>query len=304
MYYIDPITTLDSHLLTGTTLAEDTTAVWASGTFAVGDERHVVETHSVYRCAVAGTSSTRPDLDTAGQWVRMRPTNKWAPFDYYASTAATTTAANITYVLSARFINAVRLDAVVGKSVTVTVRNGLGGTVLWTKTRSLQRGASGWWDYAYGQRRQIRALWFTGLPISSSAVIEITIAADGTNTRAVGSIVRGKLKRLQGRGDGGVQQGAEASPKTYTYRRVNDDGTVQIVPRSSSKDLTLDVVVQREFASTAVSELEQMMGRPVAVMASLNSVYDGLSVFGFITKGPVRYSGTMATIQVTVEGTI
>ena len=51
MYYIDPRPILAEHLLTAP--PEDPTPAWTAGTYAVGDERHVVATHRVYKCAVA-----------------------------------------------------------------------------------------------------------------------------------------------------------------------------------------------------------------------------------------------------------
>lgn len=305
MYYIDAITTTDAQILPATTLPEDPTVAWASGTFAVGDEKHVVATHRVYRCAIAGSSTVSPELDP-DRWVDIRPTNLWAPFDIYTTTAATDTA-DFTYVLTTRFCNAIMLRGLLGKEVTVSIKDATGGATIYPATTFVLRlPARGFWDYAFGNRKKKTVLNITGLPMRSAAEVTITVSASGAETRAIGLINRGKLKALHGYGRnfGGTEAGATADPKTYTYRRTNDDGTVSTILRGSSKDLQLNVIMEVAQADTAVQELEALLSTPVGVIASLKNGYAGLSGFGFITKGPVSYKNPIASCQVNVEGII
>lgn len=305
MYYIDAITTTDAMLLAGTTLAEDPTAAWTIGTYAVNDERHVVAMHRVYKCAVAGSSTVSPELDPT-RWKDMRPTNKWAPFDIYTNTAAAATV-DITYVLATRFCNTIMLRGLVGKQVDISIKDAPGGaTIMPLTSYLLQRGASGYWDYAFGDRKKITALNITGLPIRSNAEVTLTVKASASEPRAVGLINRGKLKALHGTGYnfGGVEYGASANPKTYTYRKVNADGTQTTILRGSSKDLSLSVVMDKAQADQAVQELEGLQGKPLGVIASLVQGYAGLSGFGFITNSPVAYQSGFATCNVSVEGIV
>lgn len=305
MYYIDAITTLSAQILAGTTLAEDPTTVWSSGTYAVNDERHVVATHRVYKCAIAGSSTVSPELDP-NRWVDMRPTNLWAPFDIYTNTAATATS-DITYVLASRFCNTIMLRGLVGKQVDISIKGAPGGTTIYPLTSFLlQQPSSGYWDYAFGDRKKKNVLNIANLPIRSNAEITITIKASASEIRAVGLINRGKLKALHGNGYdfGGVESGAIADPKTYTYRKVNEDGSVTTKLRGSSKDLALNVVMDGRQADQAVQDLENLLGKPVGVIATLRDGYAGLSAFGFIVKGPVSYKGRTATCPVNVEGTV
>lgn len=305
MYYIDQVSVTDAQILAGTTLAEDPTTVWSSGTYAVNDERHVVATHRVYKCAVAGSSTVSPELDPA-RWTDMRPTNRWAPFDIYTNTAASAVV-DITYVLASRFCNTLMLRGLVGKQVDLSIKDAPGGSIIYPLTSFLlQQPSSGYWDYAFGDRKKKNALNITNLPIRSNAEITITIKASASEARAVGLINRGKLKALHGFGYdfGGVETGATADPKTYTYRKVNDDGSVTTKLRGSSKDLSLNVVMDGRQADQAVQDLENLLGKPVGVIASLKDGFAGLSAFGFIVKGPVTYKGRIATCPVNVEGTV
>lgn len=303
MYYIDPTTVTDAQLLAGTTLAEDPTPVWAVGTFAVGYLCHVTATHRVYKRTVATASTVSPELDPAG-WKDMRPTNLWAPFDIYTNTAATASV-DVTYVLACRFINAVMLRGLEGRDVTIGIKDAPGGATIYpTTTYSLKQPATGYWDYAFGDRKARPSLTLTGLPIRSNAEMTITVSASSTNARAIGMIVLGKLKALHGSKRGGTQKDAQAIPKTYTYRKTNDDGSVTNMPRGSSKDLSFDVFMAVSEADRAGQELEGLMSRPVGVIATLVAGYAGLSAVGFITKSPVTYKSGYAVSSVYVEGVV
>lgn len=310
--YIDPITMTAAQLLTGTSLAEDPTPAWTSGTYAIGDERHVVATHRVYRCAVAGSSTTSPEQD-ATRWKDMRPTNKWAPFDEYTDTAAQATT-NITYVLASRFVNAIALYGLVGSGVSVVIKDhpdlpGDPGAEIYRYPAGggffqLKRPARGYWDYAYGDRKSQDSLVLRDLPIRANAEITITVAASGAQPRAIGMIVRGKFRSLQGLGIGGVLEDAEVTPKTYTYRELQSDGKYRTTVRSSSKDLRFSIVMERQYADQAVQALTDLLSKPVAWIVSTQPGFAGLTAFGFAQRAPVRYRNRLAYIDMTVEGNV
>ncbi len=305
MYYIEGIDTPDSHLLAGTTLAEDPTPAWAAGTHAVGYECHLVATHRVYKRTSAAASTAAPNVEAG--WQDMRPTNKWAPFDIYTDTAATSTSADITYVLHTRFCNALMLRGLAGKELDLKIEKTAGGTVLLpTRTYRLQRASRGYWDYAFGTRQPVTALNLTDLPISANAVMTITVRADGTNKRAIGLINRGKLVALHGSGVrfGGTLADPEATPKTYTFRRTRDDGTQEWVPRASAKDLQCDVLMERAQAGPALQQIEGLLKRPVGWLMGLGPHMTEFSAFGFVTKGPVRPRGNHAICSLSIEGIV
>ena len=309
MYYIDTITVTDSQILAGTTVPEDPTLAWSAGTYAVGDERHVLATHRVYRCAVAGNSGTSPELDTS-RWKDMRPTRRWAPFDEYIDTAVESTTEDITYVLSARYINAIALYGLAGGGVVVSIKDAPGGTVIYRYPAAgyapLRRPATGYWDYAYGARRPVPTMVLRDLPIRSNAEITITIAAGAGSgaRRAVGMIALGKLRSLAGPGVGGVLDKAEVTPKTYTYRDVQADGRWRIVPRGNARDLRFEIMLERRNADAAVAAIDELLSRPVPWMASTKPGFTGLSTFGILTRSPVRYSAKWAYIDAVIEGSI
>jgi hypothetical protein len=305
MNFIDPITITDALIGAGATLAEDPTSAWASGTYALGDERHVVATHRVYRCTEAGSSTVTPQSDPA-RWQDMRPTNKWAPFDIYTSTAATTTAADIVYPITARFCNALALYGLAGSSYTVVVKDTVGGTTLATRTGKLKAPARGWFDYLFGTRRNATKVVLTGLPMRPAAEITITIAAGSGATRSLGMVSLGKKRTLAGSGQwGGTLYGSSAEPVTYSYINTAEDGTTTITRRHKATNLRFSVAMPRNQADNAVALLQGVLDVPVAWFATENAGYEGLSTFGIAATAPVSYdSSGVATLNGTIKGII
>lgn len=300
MYYIDPINITDAAVVACSLAQEDPTPAWSAGTFAVGDERHVVAMHRVYRCAIAGASALSPELEPA-RWKDMRPTNRWAPFDWYGSTRAQS-GADISYDISARYVTSVAAYNLSGSSLRAQVFDGA-TQVYDSGARSLQRPARGYWDYGFGQRERVSSVLLQDLPLLTTGTVRVTVA--GSSTRAIGTLVLGKLRSLRGKEWGGVQWGAEAKPKSYSYRKVADDGSITYIPRGAGVDLALDAVFDSSRTDTVVQQLSGIIGRPIAWFATDLPRYTGLAVFGIATGTPVRYAGPgHSTCSLTIEGIV
>lgn len=304
MNIIQPIE-ITPAMITACSLAEDPTAAWTSGTYAIGDERHVAATHRVYRCAVAGSRTISPDLDPTN-WKDMRPTNKMAPFDIYTSTQAIDDTADISYTINTRFCRDMALYGLEGSSYTVTVKDAAGGTVIDTRTGPLKTHDGGWWSYLFGDRYFVRQVILSNLPMRPAAEITITVSAGTGARRAVGMIVLGNMRQLFGTGDwGGTEYGATAEPVTFSYIKTEDDGTTSIVRRHKATNIRASVMLPRNQADKAVQLLQGVLDIPVAVIATEAPGYAGLTTFGLIESSPVSYdSNNIARIDFNVKGII
>lgn len=288
----------------GCTLSEDPTAAWVSGTtYAVDDERHVVATHRVYKNATAGPSAISPELDP-NRWTDMRPTNKMAPFDTYVSTAATSAAVDITYPITARFVNSIALYGLIGANYAITVKDAVGGSVIWSRSGTLKKHGKGWFNYFFGTRSQVTKLVFFGIPMRPAAEITITISAASGATRAIGVIALGKRRDLAGAYEGGAEAGATAEPISNSYIKRESDGTTTIVRRHSGTDLRCRVFIDQKQADNALGILQDVLDIPVACIVTDSEGYSGLSAFGLISSGPVQYQTPHAYIDVNVKGMI
>lgn len=303
MNYIYPIEITPALVGAGVSIPEDPTSAWTSGTYAVNDERHVVATHRVYRCAQAGSSTITPESDPT-RWVDMRPTNRYAPFDIYTSTAATATV-DIVYPITARFCNSLAMYGLQGTSYTVVVRESAGGAVITTRTGTLEEPSTGWFDYLFGTRVPINKVVLTDLPIRPAAEITITISSAGANTRKVGLISLGTARSLAGAGWGGTQWGASAEPITYSYINTAEDGTTTIVRRHKATNLRFTVAMPRGEADHAVMMLQDVLDIPVAWFATTEEGFAGLSTFGLASSAPVTYDTYgIATISGNIKGLV
>ena len=301
MNIINPITITDAMLTSS--LAEDSTAAWTSATYAIGDLRHVVATHRVYKCALAGSSTISPQLDPT-RWVDMRPTNKWAPFDIYTSTKAETVT-SLTYTLTPGYFNSVALYGLTGTQYSISVKDAPGGVVIYTKSGFLIDDPVGWYEYLFGKTKTADKLIFNGIPIRPNAEITITISAATSAAVGVGMIVCGDYVSLVGSGEwGGVQYGASAEPVTYSYIKTNDDGTTQIVKRHSATNLRVQIAMPRAEADAVLQSVQGVLDVPVAWIATDAQGYAGLSAFG-LGSGSMSYdSFGVATLSISVKGLV
>lgn len=302
-HIIKPIAITDA-MLTSSTLAEDTTSAWTSATYAVGDYRHVVATHRVYKCAVAGSRTISPELDPTN-WVDTRPTNKWAPFDIYTSTAATTVT-SMTYVLTPGYFNAIALYGLTGIQYTLTVKDVSGGSTIYSSSGYLYEDPIGWYEYLFGGVTVVDQLVFADIPIRPAAELTLTITAASGQPVGLGLVAMGDFQSLFGAGDwGGAQYGATAEPVTYSYIKTADDGTTTIVRRHAATNLRITVTMPRDQADGVMQTLQSVLDVPVAIIVSSVSGFRKLSTFGLISSAPVSYdSFGHANLNLTAKGLV
>lgn len=265
-------------------------------------------THRRYRAAKALLTSENtlaPELDPA-TWVDAGPTNRHAPFDHYVSTRCTGTT-SITYTINTGYINALAMYGLVGDNYTVVVREGLGGTVVDTRSGTLLRDSAGWYDYLFGRPVTLTRLLLQNLPPRSNAHLTITISAATDAPVEIGSIVLGDAVPLAGSQPiaGGTQYGSTAEPITYSYIKTDEYGQTTIVKRHTATNMRCSVVLQQEYADIALQKIQSVMDKPAACFGTSVAGYDGLNVFGLIGQATLSYDNySLATIDITVKGLI
>jgi len=308
MNVLTPIAITDAMIGAGTTIAEPAASetAWVSGgTYAVGDLRIRTTTHKVYSCVQAHSGRTALPENDAAYWLEKSPTNRYAPFDIYNTTAATATT-SLTYVLSPGYFNAISLYGLVGSNISITLKDAPAGTTIWSYSGSLYRDPLGWYEYLFGGLQQIDRLQFHDLPIRPTAELAITLSASSGQPVGIGMINVGDRISLGG-GDanwGGTQYGSTAEPVTYSYIKTNADGTTSIVRRHYATGMRATIFVTQSQADTALSIIRNLLDVPVSWIATDVNGYDGLNVFG-LGSASVNYAGPgYAIISLTVKGMI
>lgn len=305
MNLLTPITITDA-ILSSSTVAEPAAGeiAWVSGgTYALGDLRIRATTHRIYACVLAHTGiATLPESDPT-RWLEKSPTLRWAAFDSYVSTASTATT-SLTYVLRPGFCNTVAFYGLVGLALQLTIRDGPGGTIAYTLTDDLTAPFSGFYELLTGKPRQRDKVFYKALPLLPDPEITITISSTAGAPVAVGMIVLGDLAPLIDDSIwGGTEFGPTVEPTTYSYIKTNTDGTLQIVKRNATTNMTASVVMPTRAANYALNAVTQVLDVPCAWIATDTSGYEGLNVFG-LGSGKLAYPEGYVRFDLRILGTI
>jgi hypothetical protein len=295
-----PLTITDA-MMSSSTIAEPAAGetAWASGgTYALGDQRIRVSTHTVYECSAAHTGRTTPPEDDGAYWFEVGPTLRWAAYDNYSDTASTQ-ATSMQWVLRPGFFNAMQFYAMAGTTVNVLIKEAPGGAVYINTDYSLEEPPVDEYDWCFGIYRALTKLSILGLlPFPDP---EVTITFTGP-TVSVGVIVLGDFREFMGSGDfGGARFGASAEPVSNSYV-TKKLGRTTIVRRNSGTNIRMKVQVPAEWADFALATVQQVLDTPVCLIATDRPGFLGLSGFGLV-NGPVSYDSTAeANLNLTQEG--
>lgn len=290
----------------GTSIAEPDVskgeALWVSaGTYAVGNEH--IYNHKTFACVQGHTGRTAtPDTDAA-YWLenKRKPSNRWAVFDSYTDTPATATD-SVTYVLNPGFFNGLSLYGLSGSDIAITVKDAPGGSVIYSYTSDLFDQAMGLYELLFTPLRAREKLVLDSIPISPSAELTVTVNSIGA-TAGIGMINVGDWRTVIGEAEwGGVQYGASADPKTYSYIKFNDDGTSEIRRRGKATDMRGSLIMPAASADYANQLVQQVLDVPVSIVCTTGQGYDYLNIFGLISGSIKADTPSSSSFDFSVKG--
>lgn len=317
MYYIEKIPLTDASFLAGS-IGEPATGetVWAAGIHAVGAEVIRPSLHRVFKCAVARTGSNidPPEVDTAS-WKEMRSTQRWIPLGplnradgklVYENRALERADADIEYHLQLRYANAVAIFGMAGASWSVEVYPTASSPTpdpLGVRTGTIKAPAYGYWDYAYGQRRLRDRVLVHGLPIYPAAKVVIKIKSTGSQLRRVSQIEAGKLRFLPGVNWGGVGAGLRRTPRAFSYRKEEPDGSSTTLLYGSTYDMSGQIQMAGRGEDNALAQLRSLLGKGVAYAPTLAPGFEQSLVFGTLEEAPTaRDAQALSIIDFQIRG--
>lgn len=309
MNILVPLTVTDA-MLSSSTIAEPAageTAWNAATSYVVGQRCILTATHRVYENLIAGVNATSPDQALTGatpRWLDYGPTNRWAAFDGIVNTPSTATT-TFTYVLLPGFFNTIAMYGLDGATITVSVKDAPGGTVIYTYTGSLLEPPLDYYDYYFGTLRQLSKLVLTDIGIYANPELTITIVATAAVTVGVGMIALGDMRQIISDGNtGGAQYGATAEPVTYSYINTDVFGRTTIRRRHNATNMRVSVVLPKSDADAALATVQEVLDVPCAWIATDAAGYAGLNVFG-LGSGSLEYAGpSHAIFSINVKGFI
>ena len=300
-----PLSITDA-MLTSSTIAEPAageTAWVSAGTYALGDLRIRATTHRVYRCVLAHTGRTAlPEVDLV-YWLDVYATQKWSMFDAYASTQSSI-ATPLTVVLKPGFFNAFAMLGLDGATATITYKDATGGATVYSSVISLTEDPLDWYDYAFGVIKPKTKVTIDDLTPYPDPELTISITAT-SGTVKCGMLAIGDMRNLLDSAEfGGTQYGATAEPITYSYIKTDEYGNTVIKKRSTATDMKIRIVLPKANSDFALATVQSLLDVPAVWVASDQSGYAGLTVFG-LASGSLSYeSFTYDTFSINVKGMI
>lgn len=274
---------------------------WASGTAYVVDDK-VNHEGSIWS-AVADNTGVEPGTDET-KWIRFGPSNRMAPFDDQLDTV-TRANGEITYVLQPGFFTGIGLWGMYGEQLTITIYDEPGGVIVEQHTIELFAQALGLYELLFMPLARRTQFYLENLPLYPDAEPHISITSAGSGLCEVALITVGHWDTLIGTGTwGGVEYGAQAEVKSYSYLRRNDDGSVTRKRRGSADNGVYSVVLPADQANHAMELLRKVQGRPVAYIANGHPQYEYLNGFGDVSGSIAPEGPNHARMSLKIEGAV
>jgi len=256
--------------------ATETYAAWSAAT-AYAQTARVVRstTNRIYERMVTGTTATAPESDAAN-WFDYGPSNKFAMFDEQVSTV-TSAAGVLTVTVATGIIDSVALIGVNADSARLTLRDGLGGPVIYDSTVGLNGDLVGdWYQYFFSDPliRRTQSV-FQGLPPYGSSHLTLTLTGGGLVS--LGNLVFGRKYAL-----GDAEFGATAGLVDYSRKTTDAFGVTTFVRREFSKRLTARLRIDNLQLNRVQRTLYSLRATPCVWLASDAPEFnEPLVVYGF-----------------------
>ena len=272
MKVVKPIT-VTAPVLISSTATETVSARNAGTAYVVGNQVLRTTTNRIYQRIIAGTTATAPESDTTN-WLDLQPSNTWAMFDSEISTQTTATT-SLTVVIKPGYTNSLCLFGLVGTTLTVTVRDGLAGPVVYTTTKTLDGTViADYYQYFFEPAVQLGSVVLSDLPPYLNA--HITIAIAGTGTVKCGICLAGTFYEL-----GDTQYGATSSIIDYSRKDTDAFGVTSFVRRAYSDRITMSLMFPNAQLNKVKSVLAGLRATPCAWIGTDVEGFEVLSTFGF-----------------------
>ena len=274
MQVIKPTTMTPAMLVS--TDAVEAYADWIAATAYIAGNRVVrTTTNRIYERLIAGTTATLPELDLVN-WLDFGPTNKWAMFDAQTSTQTTATT-SLTVTVATGIIDSVALIGTSADQVSITLRDGLGGPVIYSASMGLAGDiATDWYQHFFFDPlvRRTQGV-FQGLPPYGSSHLTITMSGGGAI--ALGNVVFGRKSDL-----GDTQYNPSSGITDYSRKTTDDFGVTTFVRRDFSKRLSASLMIDNLQLNRIQRTLYDLRATPcVWIGSDLPEFDEALVVYGF-----------------------
>ena len=234
--------------------------------YALGDRVLDVTTHTIYESVVA--SNLGNALSDLLKWFPYSPSNKWAMFDGQVSNISTAPS-SITVTISTGFLDAVALIGTSADMAYVTVRDGLGGTIIYDNTINLAGApVTDWYDYFFSDPlARTNQVVFQGIPPFLNSHLTVTLTGGGLVS--LGELIYGKASDI-----GMTQYSPSIGIVDYSRKDTDIYGKTTFVKRAFKKRLNTRLVIDNLQLNRIQRLLYDLRATPCVWIGTDASGYD------------------------------
>lgn len=254
---------------------------------------------TLYQRLTTGSTGLPPESDSEN-WTAIGPVNDWALFDREVSTRSVAQA-NLSVTITPGYVNSLSLFGMEGNEVTVTVRDGASGPIVYgPKVIGLDSTLiTDWYQYYYEPTVSLIAASLTDLPPYKNA--HITVELTGSGEVSLGLLDVGTFYDL-----GGTDYGASFSVVDYSRKEVDEFGGTKFVKRGFAKRLSARSMFRNVELNKISSVLAELRATPCSWSVTDESGLESLNIFGWYEDMDIEvpyplHSYCSITIQGLVE---
>lgn len=278
--------------------AVESAAAWSSGTTYA--QLAIVDYGTSYYQSLQNSNTNHlPDEAGSTWWVRIGPDNKHAMFDGQGSTQ-TVRNASLTVNVATGVIDSVYFGNVNAGSIHVTVRDGLGGTIVYEDTQYLDGSViTDWYEYFFFDPTFLRnQALFTGIPPFASSHVEAVID-HGSSDAKVGVMTFGTIFQL-----GLSEFGATSGIIDYSVKETDSFGNTTFLQRAFSKRMNVRVWVDNTQLNRTQRALYDIRATPSVWIATDDPIAEeALVIYGFYKDFSTEISyATVSYCSLEIEG--
>lgn len=294
MKVISPVVFQESHLLS--TTAVETVADYNAGTtYALGDKVHYEI--SIYESLEAGNIGNTPSTSTT-KWLRISPDNKHAMFDEKVSTQTVASTSLTVVIHPQQTINSLAFLGIQTNTITISIQNGVGGDVIYTKEINLDNSSVfDWYSYFFSEFDFSDTAIALDVPPYTYSVITVVFTGDEVK---VGNLIYGNLIDI-----GLTQYGVGLGIKDYSVKETDDFGNTTFVRRAFSRRMNPSVYVENSRLRVINRTFEEIRAVPTVWIGSEIQTYDPLIMYGFYKDYNIDIAyPSHSMISIDIEGLI
>lgn len=256
--------------------ATEVYAAWNIATTYAKDAYVDYGTH-IYQSLVNSNTGHQPDISPL-QWVFIGPDNTHAMFDEQVSTQTISTTpldvvVKIGYSNSAAFLNLAGAT-----TLEVDIRDGAGGTLVYSYTEDLDVTIIyDWYMYFFEPFAYKDSVILEDLPQYLNAHLYMTLSGTSGTNVAIGELIYGTMYTL-----GSTEHGATAGIIDYSRKETDEFGTTTFVRRAYSKRMTGRFILDNLELGKVQKILADLRATPAVYIAAEDEfTYSPLVVYGF-----------------------